>query len=59
MTNAPLTNSERGYARGIQIFIQRRTANGFTGWISYAYGRAMIIDGVGLKFPSDYDQRHH
>jgi hypothetical protein len=59
VANAPLTNSERGYARGIQIFIQRRTANGFTGWISYAYGRAMIIDGVlGLKFPSDYDQRH-
>ena len=59
VANAPLVNSERGYARGVQIFIQRRTANGFTGWISYAYGRAIIMDGVlGLKFPSDYDQRH-
>jgi len=57
--NAPWLNSERGYARGVQIFIQRRTANGFTGWISYAYGHAVIADGVlGLKFPSDYDQRH-
>jgi hypothetical protein len=57
--NAPLLNSERGYARGVQIFLQRRSANGFTGWISYSYGHAVITDGVlGLKFPSDYDQRH-
>ena len=57
--NAPWLNSQRGYARGVQIFVQRRTANGFTGWISYAYGRTMINDGdLRLKFPSDYDQRH-
>lgn len=57
--NAPLHNSERGYSRGAQIFLQRRTANGFTGWISYAYGRAVISDGdLGVRFPSDYDQRH-
>ncbi len=57
--NAPLRNSERGYSRGAQIFLQRRTANGFTGWISYAYGHAEISDGdLGVRFPSDYDQRH-
>ena len=57
--NAPWLNSERGYSRGAQIFLQRRTANGFTGWISYAYGHAVITDGVlGVNFPSDYDQRH-
>ena len=57
--NAPLRNSQRGYARGAQLFLQRRTANGFTGWISYAYGRAVISDGdLGVRFPSDYDQRH-
>ena len=57
--NAPLRNSERGYSRGAQIFLQRRTANGFTGWISYAYGHAEIRDGdLGVSFPSDYDQRH-
>ena len=57
--NAPLRNSERGYSRGAQIFLQRRTANGFTGWISYAYGRAILSDGdLGVSFPSDYDQRH-
>jgi hypothetical protein len=54
-----LLNSERGYSRGAQIFIQRRSANGFTGWISYAYGHAEIHDGtLGVGFPSDYDQRH-
>jgi hypothetical protein len=59
LPNAPLRNSQRGYSRGAQIFLQRRTANGFTGWISYAYGRAVISDGdLGVRFPSDYDQRH-
>jgi len=59
LPNAPLRNSERGYSRGAQIFLQRRTANGFTGWISYAYGRAVVSDGdLGVKFPSDFDQRH-
>ncbi|HEY2846154.1 MAG TPA: TonB-dependent receptor [Bryobacteraceae bacterium] len=59
LPNAPLRNSERGYSRGAQIFLQRRTANGFTGWISYAYGHAVISDGdLGVRFPSDYDQKH-
>jgi hypothetical protein len=57
--NAPWLNSQRGYARGFEAFLQRRTANGFTGWISYAYGRTIVTDGdLHLKFPSDYDQRH-
>jgi len=59
LPNAPWRNSERGYSRGAQIFLQRRTANGFTGWVSYAYGHAEIRDGdLGTRFPSDYDQRH-
>jgi hypothetical protein len=57
--NAPLLNSERGYARGVEIFLQRRTANGFTGWVSYAYEHTMISDGsLKVRFPSDYDQPH-
>jgi hypothetical protein len=56
---APWLNSERGYSRGVEVFLQRRTANGFTGWISYAYGRTSVWDGeLGLNFPSDFDQRH-
>ncbi len=57
--NAPILNSQRGYARGAQILLQRSTANGLTGWISYAYGHAQIYDGeLRLSFPSDYDQKH-
>lgn len=57
--SAPTVNSQRGYARGVQVFVQRRTANGFTGWISYAYGVAKVTDGVlNLTFPTDNDQRH-
>lgn len=57
--DAPLLNSQHGFARGVEIYVQRRTANGFTGWVSYAYGRATLTDDV-LKttFSSDYDQRH-
>jgi outer membrane cobalamin receptor len=59
MPTAPLLNSEHGYSRGFQLLVQRRTANGFTGWASYAYGHAILHDDeLGLAFPSDYDQRH-
>jgi hypothetical protein len=59
LPNAPLRNSQRGYSRGFQVFLQRRSANGFTGWVSYAYGRAVVRDGdVQQKFPADYDQPH-
>jgi outer membrane receptor for ferrienterochelin and colicin len=57
--NPPWVNSERGYSRGVEAFLQRSSANRFTGWISYAYGHAEMTDGVTLShFPSDYDQRH-
>lgn len=57
--DARLVNSQRGYSRGVQIFLQRRTANRFTGWVSYAYGRAVVGDGIlRLRFPTDYDQPH-
>ncbi len=57
--NAPILNSQRGYARGAQIFLQRSTANGLTGWISYAYGHAQVRDGdLRLSFPSEWDQKH-
>jgi outer membrane cobalamin receptor len=59
LPTAPLINSEHGSSRGVQVLVQRRTANGFTGWTSYSYGRAILHDDdLGLSFPSDYDQRH-
>lgn len=57
--NDPIRNSLRGYARGVQFLVQRRSANGLTGWVSYAYGTAKLLDGITqLWFLSDYDQRH-
>jgi hypothetical protein len=61
--NPPLTpsyvDSMRGYSRGAEFFLQRSSANGFTGWVSYAFGRTKYHDSVlGNWFPSDYDQRH-
>jgi hypothetical protein len=57
--NPPYVNSLRGYGRGAEIFLQRSSANRFTGWISYAYGHAEMRDGVtGSRFPSDFDQKH-
>jgi Carboxypeptidase regulatory-like domain len=59
LPTAPLLNSEHGYSRGIQFLVQRRTANGFTGWVSYAYGHAALTDDtLRLSYAADYDQRH-
>ncbi len=56
---APLTNSLRGSARGLEFFMQRRTANRWNGWVSYSLNYADMRDGVtGIHFPSDQDQRH-
>ena len=57
--NSPGANALRGYARGLEIFVQRRSANRITGWVSYSLGYTGIRDGVtGARFVSDYDQRH-
>ena len=58
--NRPVcVNSVRGWARGFQIFVQRRAANNLTGWVAYAYGRTYARDGVTEStFDADYDQRH-
>ena len=55
--DAPWLNSVRGWSRGIQVFLQRRTANGFTGWVAYGYGQTGARDGtLNAHFPMDYDQ---
>ncbi|MCL5746263.1 MAG: TonB-dependent receptor, partial [Acidobacteria bacterium] len=57
--DAPVRNSSRGYARGFEIFLQRRSANRLSGWVSYALGYARLRDGeAGVAFPADEDQRH-
>jgi hypothetical protein len=52
-------NSARGRARGVEVFLQRRSANGVSGWIAYNYGHARWLDGVtGSRSFTDFDQRH-
>jgi hypothetical protein len=52
-------NSVSGHARGIELMVQRRSANKLAGWISYSYSRTRLTESrSGLTFPSDYDQRH-
>ena len=55
----PFQNSLSGQARGIELTIQRRSANKLAGWVSYAYSRTLLKDvRDGLSFVSDADQRH-
>ncbi len=44
-------------SRGVEIFLQRRSANRLAGWISY-YSRLHDAE-AGIWFPSDQDQRHY
>lgn len=56
---ALLKNTLRGYGRGLEIFLQRRSTNKLLGWVSYAYSHARLRDGAsGVRFDSDFDQRH-
>lgn len=57
--NPPEKNSLRGFSRGIEARLERRSANRLSGWISYTYGVTGMRDGVArTAFPSDWDQRH-
>ncbi len=58
-TQFPFDNLLRGHARGVELTVQRRSANKLSGWFSYAYSRTELTDARdGLTFPSDADQRH-
>jgi TonB dependent receptor/CarboxypepD_reg-like domain len=58
-TSARYETRLRGYARGVEFFMQRLEANGFSGWFSYAYGRNRYRDTVtNESFWADLDQRH-
>lgn len=48
-----------GFARGVEVLLQRRTPNGLSGWVAYAYGRNRQEDRLnGETFWGDLDQRH-
>ena len=52
-------NALDGYARGVELMLQRQTPNGLSGWISYALGFNRYQDATtGESFWGDFDQRH-
>jgi hypothetical protein len=53
-----IQNALSGRSRGVEILLQRRSANGLSGWIAYAFGRAWVEDARGVRFDTDFDQRH-
>jgi outer membrane receptor for ferrienterochelin and colicin len=55
----PFQNALNGHARGVELTLQRRSANKLAGWVSYSYSRTSLRDAqTGLRFVSDTDQRH-
>jgi hypothetical protein len=48
-----------GYARGLELLVQRSSARGVSGWVSYAFAHNRYRDRVnGETFWGDFDQRH-
>jgi hypothetical protein len=48
-----------GYARGVELLVQRRSTSGLSGWLSYSFGRMREQDRVtGETFWGNLDQRH-
>ena len=57
--DARLANTVSGRSRGVELLLQRRSANGLSGWVAYSYGIARRHDEeTGIDFDSDFDQRH-
>ncbi len=54
-----LANSLRGYSRGLEFTLQRRSANRLSGWVSYTLGYSRFVDKTtNAHFWGDFDQRH-
>jgi hypothetical protein len=59
VVTAPYQDSLDGFARGVELLVQRRSARGVSGWFSYSYGRVRHMDRqTGETYWSDLDQRH-
>lgn len=59
LTGNVLRNAARGHSRGVEVMLQRRSANKLSGWLSYNFGTTKLRDDFnGLRFASDFDQKH-
>jgi len=56
---APYAATLGGFARGVEVLLQRRSTNGVSGWLAYSYGRIRNTDTqTDETYWSDLDQRH-
>jgi hypothetical protein len=56
---ARFENAMQGTARGVELAVQRRSANGLSGWAGYAFVTARYDDRArGESFPADVEQQH-
>jgi hypothetical protein len=55
-------NALNGDTNGVELKLERRSANGLNGWLSYAWNKSELEDASGAGQPehffADYDQRH-
>jgi outer membrane cobalamin receptor len=52
-------NALDGRVRGVEVTVGRRTPNGLSGWIGYAYADSSYTHRItGETWPSDVEQRH-
>ena len=52
-------NNLKVSSRGVELMLQRKSPDGLSGWISYAFGHTRDTDRVtGQTFDGDFDQRH-
>lgn len=62
-SNPHFENRLTGNTSGVEIVLERRSANGLNGWLSYAWNDTQLEDPSSAghqaeTFSSDYDQRH-
>ena len=58
-TSAPYQQSLDGYARGVELLVQRKSTSGISGWLSYSFGRNRVSDQRTREtYWGDLDQRH-
>jgi hypothetical protein len=56
---APYQATLEGFARGVELLLQRRSTNGISGWLAYSYSRIRTTDtATGETYWHDLDQRH-
>ncbi len=59
VATAPYENQLDGFARGVEVLLQRRSTRGVSGWLAYSYGRTRRSDRLTQEtYWADLDQRH-